>query len=123
MPDTSKANPRIAILAAAAAKAASVIPPPEPRGHSSAFAVAGGCLPAWWLELLRLSEAWSAAARSAKSDEAWYKSRGSTLGEAAHARYATYRSCAEELRRLLASPNFRQPEDNRQPFAAPEDKA
>lgn len=96
----------------AMSRSLSGLPSPESQGHSSAFAVAGGCLPAWWLELLELVEEWERRAGSARNDEEWHKRRDSMLQREAHTRWAVYHSCAEELRRKLGSTNFRQPEDN-----------
>lgn len=91
--------------ALAATPLLSGLPLPEPQGHSSAFAVAGGWVPVSLVELLLAT--WEIEA----ADDNWN----------GHIR-STYGSCAKEGRAMLARWNERQQAPNN-PVSHTEDRA
>lgn len=68
-----------------------------------ALGVAGGSLPVWQRELFDLADEWDARARRAKTEQEYHRFRDSTLQRQYEATWATYKSCAEDLRRQIVA--------------------
>lgn len=103
--------PNEVILAAARDLGASVIPSPEPQGHSSAFAVADGCLPV--VEAEAVAQKWLKRSINNNTRAAEHRAAGrNDAATCCETWSAAYLVCADELRQLTVLPSQRQPEDN-----------
>jgi hypothetical protein len=96
----------------------SALPPPEPQGHCERSRLATGSLPVSSAEALL--ESYEAHAAGNDRDAAVQRRLGSqSLAELYENNAVIWRKAAEMLRRHMASPTERQPEENNELRNAP----